>query len=202
MSDISKWTYKVDQDIVPDWYEKDPVRYEEEFRKEVKEWMKDRFQVICGQLCVKVKEDESGTYFKTVDKLFRSEFGKDNNYATSYVREKLGSCDFANALRKEYGDRLVPITLDLRSLDGLDDYGCVEGDILSLMNIDMYRECRKNIPNPDECEWLATPNSTPSGCCSDYVQYAGSDGEVDFDWIRNVREVRPFFILKAERSDA
>lgn len=201
-TNVEKWKYKVDQDILPNWYEKDPERYEEEFRREVKEWMKGKFETICGKLCVKIKEDEKGTYYKTVNKLFSSEFGDDNNYATSYVREKLGKCDFANALRKEYGDRLVPITLDLRSLDGLDDYGCVEGDVLSLMNIDLYRECRKNIPNPDEWEWLSTPDSTPSGYGSGCVRYVDSGGRVGYGWYYDSMAVRPFFILKAERSDA
>lgn len=202
MSDISEWKFKVDQDIVPDWFEEDKERYEEEFRNAVKEWMKDRFQVICGQLCVKIKEDENGTYFQIADKLFSSEFGKDNNYATSYVREKLRECDFANDLRKEYGDRLVPINLSLLSLDGLDDYGNVEGDILSLMNIDLHRECRKNISNPDDWEWLATPDSTPSGYGSGCVQCVCSGGGVFYRWYSNVGAVRPFFILKAERSEA
>lgn len=201
-TDVSEWKFKVDQDIVPSWYEKDPGRYEEEFRKEVNNFMKDKFQVICGQLCVKLKEDENGTYFKTVDKLFTSEFGKSNNYVTSYIREKLLECDFANALKNEYGDRLVPISLNLLSLDGLDDYGIVEGDILSLMNIDLYRECRKNIPNSDEWEWLSTPNSTPSGYGSGFVLYVSSSGSVGYDWCGDVGGVRPFFILKAERSDA
>ena len=26
MTDVKEWIYKVDQDIVPDWYEKDPIR--------------------------------------------------------------------------------------------------------------------------------------------------------------------------------
>lgn len=201
-TDVSEWRFKVDQDIVPSWYKEDPGRYEEEFRKEVKDWMKDKFQVICGQLCVKLKEDEKGTYFKTVDKLFSSKFGENNNYATSCVREKLRDCDFSNALRKEYGDRLVPISLSLLSLDGLDDYGSIDGDILSLMNIDLYRECRKNIINSDEWEWLATPDSTPSGCSSDGAQYVDSCGYVGCNgcsW--NFRAVRPFFILKSERSE-
>ena len=201
-TNVSEWRFKVDQDIVPSWYKKDPGRYEEEFRKEVNDWMKDNFQVICGQLCVKLKEDEKGTYFKTVNKLFTSEFGKDNNYATSYIREKLLECDFANDLRKEYGDRLVPISLSLLSLDGLDDYGTVEGDILSLMNLDLYRECRKNILNSDVLEWLVTPDSTPSGCGSDNVRCVYSDGYVGCGWCDDSEAVRPFFILKAERSDA
>lgn len=195
--DVSKWKFKVDQDIVPDWYEKDPKRYEEEFRNEVKNWMKDKFEIICGKLCVKFKEDENGTYYMTVNKLFRSEFGENNNYEVSIVREKLITSDFAKALKKKFGDRLVPVTTDLLSLDGLDDYGTVSGDILALRTLDLHRECRKNIPNCDNWEWLATPNSTPSGCGSDSVQCVGSGGYVCYVWCDCVGVVRPFFILKA-----
>ena len=202
-TDVSKWRFKVDQDIVPRWYEKDPKRYEEEFRNEVKEWMKDKFETICDKLCVKFKEDKIGTYYMTVNKLFESNFGENNNYEVSYVRKKLIMNDFAKALEKKYGDRLVPIVTDLLSMDGFDDYGVVSGDILALRTFDLNRECRKYIPNPNSSEWLATPDSTPSGYGSDYVQYVNAGGGVDYgdcDW--SGRGVRPFFILKAERSEA
>lgn len=51
-SDISKWTYKVDQDIVPEWYSNDPERYEQEFRDSVKDFMEKILQrnlAIIGQ---------------------------------------------------------------------------------------------------------------------------------------------------------
>lgn len=196
-SDISKWRFKVDQDIVPDWYEEDQERYEEEFRNEVKNWMKNRFKTICGKLCVIIKSDENVTYYMTVDKLFSSDFGKTNNYEVSYVREKLNTSDFANALKQEFGDKLIPISTNLLSIDGLDDYGTVSGDILALRTFDLNRECRKNIPNPDEWEWLATPDSTPSGCGSDDVRYVFSDGDVSYFWCGRSGAVRPFFILKS-----
>ena len=41
MTDVKDWRYRVDQDIVPDWYEKDPKRYEQEFREDVEEYMKE-----------------------------------------------------------------------------------------------------------------------------------------------------------------
>lgn len=169
-TDVSKWEFKVDQDILPDWYEKDSKRYEEEFRKEVSEWMKDKFEMICGRLCVKIKEDETGTYYMTVNNLFTSEFGNTNNYADSYVRRKLKTCEFVSKLKKEYKDKLIPITTNLLSLDGLDDYGTVEGDILAIPILDLYRECRKSIPNSNNWFWLATPDSTPSGYGSDNVR--------------------------------
>ncbi len=200
-TDVSKWKFKVDQDIVPDWYEKDPKRYEEDFRNEVREWMKGKIETICEKLCVKIKEDENGTYYMTVNQLFKSEFGKNNNYGISYAREKLVTSDFAKALQEKFGDRLVPITTNLFSMDGFDDYGVISGDILALRTFDLNRECRKNIPNSDSWEWLATPNSTPSGCGSGGVRCVGSGGDVGCRWCC-VGGVRPFFILKAERSDA
>lgn len=196
-TDVSEWKFKVDQDIVPDWYEEDAGRYEEEFRNEVKSWMNENFKTIGGELCVKIKEDEIGIYYMTVDSLFKSEFGETNNYATSYVREKLVSCDFAKALQKEYGDKLVPITISLLSMDGFDDYGTVEGDILGLRTFDLNRECRKNIPNSDNWEWLSTPNSTPTSCGSVGVRFVDSRGDVSCDWCRDVGGVRPFFVLKS-----
>ena len=196
-ADISKWKYIVDQDITPDWYDKDPERYENEMKETVAEWMKEHFVTICGKSCVKLKEDEKGTYYMLVDVLFKTEFGKDNNYATSEVREKILNSDFAKELQREYGDRLVPITTNLLSYDGFDDYGVVEGDILALRTFDLNRECRKNIPNADNWEWLATPRSTPSGCGSDCVEYVGSSGSVGYDWCDGVEGVRPFFILKS-----
>lgn len=195
--DIKKWKYRVDQDIVPDWYEEDSERYEAEMREAVEDWMKEHFTTICGKSCVKIKEDEKGSYYMLTDTLFTSDFGSDNNYATSIVRKKLQEHEFAKKLQKEYGDKLVPITTNLLSMDGLDDYGIVEGDILSIPTIDLYRECRKNIPNNDTWFWLCTPNSTPSGCSSGGVRFVGSGGGVDCGWFGYCGAVRPFFILKA-----
>lgn len=195
--DVSNWKYRVDQDIVPEWYENDSKRYENEMREAVSDWMKEHFVVICGKFCVKIKEDEKGSYYMLADTLFESSFGSDNNYSTSDVRKKLKECDFAKKLKKEYGNKLVPITTNLLSMDGFDDYGSVDGDILALRTFDLNRECRKNIPNNNKWEWLATPNSTPSGYGSGSVQCVRSDGVVGCNWCDGCRAVRPFFILKA-----
>lgn len=194
--DINKWRYRVDQDIVPDWYEEDAKRYEDEMREAVADWMGKYFKTICGKSCVKIKEDEKGSYYMLADTLFSSSFGRDNNYATSTVRQKLQECDFAKKLQKEYGDNLVPITTNLLSMDGFDDYGTVDGDILALRTFDLNRECRKNIPNNDTWEWLATPNSTPSGCGPGGVRCVDSGGDVDCRWYGCCGAVRPFFILR------
>ena len=196
-SDVKGWKYVVDQDITPDWYNEDPKKHENEFRTAVEEWIKEKFVILCGRAWKPIKTDEKGTYYLLDELLENSEFGKTNNYATSYIREKLNESNLAKELKKEFGDRLVPVTTNLLSLDGLKDYGTVEGDILSIPTIDLYRECRENITNLDSWWWLATPDSTPSGYGDDCVRCVGSGGSVcyyDYDYDRGVR---PVLILKS-----
>lgn len=98
---------------------------------------------------------------------------------------------------------MVSVPLSLTSLDGLDDYGSVEDDTLSLLNLDLYRECRKNIPDLYEWEWLATPNSTPSGDGTFLVQFVFAKGSVCHgEHDLGDGAVRPFFVLKTEHSEA
>lgn len=142
-----------------------------------------------------MKTDETGTYYLMDGSLGKSEFGESNNYADSYVRRNLNNSDLARDLREEFGERLSPIRTNLLSLDGLKDYGEVEGDILAIPTLDLYRECREHILNSDGRWWLATPNSTPSGCSSGCVHYVDVGGDVDYDWCDAFGAVRPFFIL-------
>ena len=196
MSDISKWKYIVDQDVTPDWYEGDPKKYEEMFREEVKVWRDKNIIMICGQPCTKLKEESGNTYYHLCKPLFKSEFGADNNYANSVVRKELVEHEFTLSLQKEYGESLVPVTMDLTALDGLKDYGTVT-DIVGIPGIDLYRECRENVFVGDDWWWLSTPNSTPSGTGSSGVQGVGGDGDVYWCDCDCSRSVRPFFILKS-----
>ena len=195
--DIKNWKYVVDQDVVPEWYETDPKRYEIEMREKVEEWAKKHFDIICGKSCVKIKEDEKGLYYMMTNALFDSKFGDNNNYSVSNIRKELQECDFSKELQQKYGDRIVPITTNLLSMDGLDDYGVVEGDTLAIPTIDLYRECRKNIPCNDKWWWLATPDSTPSGCGSGGVRCVDSCGGVGYVWYGSCGAVRPRFVLKS-----
>ena len=103
----------------------------------------------------------------------------------------------AKELKELFGDKLVPITTDLLSLDGLDDYGKVGGDILAIPTIDLYRKFRKRITKTDKWYWLATPDSTPSGCGSGYVLGVGAGGDVYYCGYGDVGGVRPFFIVQS-----
>lgn len=199
MSDVKKWRYKVDQDIVPDWYEKDPERYEQEFKNAVEKYMEEwrkKFKLICGYYWTSV-QDGDRTYYFMNGILKKSEFGKTNNYAESYVRNNLVNSELAVELKKEFGDKLVPISLDLTSMDGFKDYGTVEGDILAIPNIQLLMKFGESIPLIDNWYWLAIPNQTPARNDSRYVQCVGSGGLVDYCDCGCGRGVRPFFILQS-----
>ena len=199
MTNVKEWRYKVDQDIVPDWYKKDPERYEQDFRSMVEEYMiewKKQFKFICSYYWTSI-EDGDRTYYFMNGILKRSEFGKTNNYVESYVRNDLVNSDLATELKKEFGDKLVPISLDLTSMDGFKDYGIVEGDILAIPNIQLIMKFGEDIPLIDNYYWLANPNQTSKRDDTLYVQYVDSSGYVNCVGCDYVRGVRPFFILKS-----
>lgn len=199
MTNVKEWRYKVDQDIVPDWYKKDPERYEQDFRSMVEEYMiewKKQFKFICGYYWTSI-EDGDRTYYFMNGILKKSEFGKTNNYVESYVRNDLVNSDLATELKKEFGDKLVPISLDLTSIDGFKDYGIVEGDILAIPNIQLIMKFGEDIPLIDNWYWLANPNQTPKRNDAHCVQYVFSNGCVDYGDCDFIRGVRPFFILKS-----
>ena len=56
-TDPDGWKFVVDQDVTPDWYDTDPGKYEEEFRKAVKAWWSEH--VIVDK---KIDELSSGFY--------------------------------------------------------------------------------------------------------------------------------------------
>lgn len=195
---VSKWKYKVDQDIVPEWYEADPERYELEMRKSVGDYMKERLKnVICEYDWTPIKDGQYTYYFMN-GFLFESEFGKTNDYKSSYVREKLSNSDLLAKLKEKFGDKLLPIKLDLTSTDGLKDYGSVEGDLLSIPNIELLMRFGDKIPLIDRWCWLATPNQTPTRNDAACVRCVDSDGGVGCRgcfWGGGA--VRPFYILKS-----
>ncbi len=199
MTDAKEWRYKVDQDIVPDWYEKDPERYEKEFREAVEKHMEDwkkKLKYICGYYWTSVQDGDCTYYFMN-GILKKSEFGKTNNYAESYVRKDLVNSELAEDLKKEFGDKLVPISLDLTSMDGFKDYGTVEGDILAIPNIQLLMKFGESIPLIDNWYWLATPNQTPKRGDALYVRCVRSCGDVVCGVSGYPGGVRPFFILKS-----
>lgn len=195
---VKKWKYRVDQDIIPDWYNKDPGRYEAEMRESVKEYMKNKIKdVICGYDWVPIQDGELTYYFMN-GVMFSTNFGKTNDYRSSCVREKLLSSTLLASLKEKFGDKLLPIKLDLTSMDGLKDYGSVESDLIAIPTIGLLMKYGSEITLTDKGYWLATPNQTLTRNDSSYVRYVCSYGSVNYDdcfW----REcgVRPFFIIRS-----
>ena len=129
------------------------------------------------------------------------EFDSDNNnWKTSSLRERLNNNvdGYLREVEDAFGkDQIVTHTVDLLSLDGLDDYG-TSNDKISLLNIDQYRKYRKILgENMDNWWWLLTPDSTPSGSGSRYVQFVDSDGCVFYGLCGYDGGVRPFFIVQS-----
>ena len=91
-TDVNEWTFRVDQDITPDWYDVDPKRYEDEFRDAVRAYMEQYEKInnvakFAGYYWNPIKRDGNMIYY-LLDGIFaESEFGKNNNYSESYIRE-------------------------------------------------------------------------------------------------------------------
>lgn len=195
--DINIWKYRADQYPLPMWYQKDTEKYEEEFRNAVKNYVEERTVRICNKLWTYVKKGNLIYYF-LYGVLFKTDFGKSNNYAESDVLTKLQNHKLVEELKNEFGDRLVPITTDLTSMDGLKDYGVVEGNTLSLLTCMDLIEFGKHIPSIGTQYWLASPNQTRSHGDSSFIQYVGSNGRVRYEvcgWY--AMGVRPFFTIKS-----
>ena len=151
---------------------------------------------IAGITWSKFAEDENGNAYMLADEaVSESDFGNNNDYRDSKIRKYLAELS-EKIIAEISEDAIVPAEIDLFSHDGLDDYGKIT-DKVSLLTYDMYRNNRKNIKPLDTPWWLATPDSTPSGYGSGYVQYVCSDGCVCYDGYCCDLAVRPFFILKS-----
>lgn len=127
------------------------------------------------------------------------EFGDTNNWAESGLRKFLNNEYLKNISDDFSQDNILDHEVDLLSLDGYDDYGRT-ADKVSVLTIDQYRKYHKFIGNVDRWNWLATPDSTPSGTDASYVQVVGDCGYVGWGYSGDWGGVRPFFLLKSSIS--
>lgn len=197
ISDIDNYIFRVDQDIVPDWYENDKSKYEQEMRDAVKEFLDSNYENICGYYWVSVKRNNK-TYYVMLGNMTVMNFGNSNNYTESDVRKYLVDSELLKKLKDKFSNKLLPIELDLTSMDGFKDYGSISEDYLSIMNIDILRDLGEKLPLTEKTYWLATPNQTPKRQDASYVQFVDSDGRVSY-YVCFWREygVRPFFITES-----
>lgn len=195
---IEKWNYNVDQDITPDWYDEDPTRYENEFRVAVDTWIKENlnFKKEFGKAWT-VFEDNGLEYHVLYGTLFNSEFGATNDYRESFIRKKLDESELKTQIEDTYKERIVPVSVNLTSMDGFKEYGKVS-DTLGIFDIPFLMKYGENIPFIENPVWTATPNQTKKRRDTRYVQIVDSDGCVNYcDCGWDGGGVRPFFILKS-----
>lgn len=198
-ADISEWKYNVDQDIVPDWFDLDREKYEQSFREDVKDWLEKNLSIeyVCGKSWTYVNDGEY-TYHFMYGSLFNNRFGNNNNYVESDVREKLVNGDLVKELEAFYGDKLLPITLDLTALNGSKEYGVISGDKLAVPTLDIIRKFKENIPLMNGWYWTSTPNGTKQTGDASCVQVVDGGGGVGYNgcgWCSG--SVRPFYITKS-----
>ena len=201
VKDISEWQYKVDQDIVPDWYENDRKKYEDDFRAMVEEWVSKNmnFVEICGRAWTPVVDGEY-TYYYMYGMETSMRFGDTNDYKKSDVRKDLNNSDLLKELKEKFKDDLVQIHLDLTAMDGMKDYGSLDEDLIGIPTIGLLMKHGDQIPLVGNWYWLATPNQTPTRNDSSFVQFVSSNGRVGCNGCRYDGGVRPFFILKSSIS--
>lgn len=144
-------------------------------------------------------EDERTAILKK-DLLEEMQFGSTNDWRDSYIRQELNST-YLRSLEEKFGEgNVITHTVDLLSMDGLDDYGKCQ-DKVSIMTADGYKKYRREIDKATDGPiggwwWICTPDSTPSGVGSSYVRIVNSSGAL-FNGTASsgYNAVRPFFIL-------
>ena len=122
-----------------------------------------------------------------------SRFGESADWKSSFIRRDLNGRYYQRLAAIVGDNNIIPMTRDLTSLDGLDDYGsCI--DNVSLMTVHEYAKYHRILGFASYPRWqyLITPFSTPSNeytrnvCCVNYF------GAVDWCGCDNDFGVRPF----------
>lgn len=101
-----------------------------------------------------------------------------NDWKKSSLRKYLNG-EYLDKLADAIGrENLLAFLRDLRSEDGLKDYGKCE-DTVSLISTDEYRQYRKYISNKDNWWWTLTAYSTPNSGHSHNARDAYADGSLN-----------------------
>lgn len=167
-------------------------------QKQAKDLQMKENITVAGITWSKFAEDsERNAYMLADEAIYNMEFGENNDWRVSPIKRKLNEELYQKVISELGADALVTIQTDLFSHDGLKDYGICE-DMFSLLTYDLYRNNREDIKCLDEYWWTCTPDSTPSGNNSHFIQCVDSYGRVGCINCDYNRGVRPFFILKSD----
>lgn len=157
----------------------------------------DTFKIGNVEFLVLEQEGETTAAIKKNLLVADMEFGDNNNYAESPIRE---TCEeFAVGIAGEIGaENLLEHTVDLTANDGLKDYGEVKARA-SLLTADRYRKYVQILDTTkmDDYWWLATPWSTPSHGIEYAVLCVSPSGFICNNFYNDSSGVRPFCIFKS-----
>lgn len=100
-----------------------------------------------------------------------------NDWKKSSLRKYLNG-EYLDKLADTIGrENILAFLRDLRSEDGLKDYGKCE-DTVSLISTDEYRQYREHISNKDDWWWTLTAYSTPYSGNSHSARIVHADGSL------------------------
>ena len=156
---------------------------------------------VAGIEFIKFADQNGQTVVVAKDVLFSSEFGKNNNFATSDVKYKLEK-KILSKLEKAIGsENIIEHEVDLLSLDGDDKWGKIKCKI-SIPTFDFYRANVKMFDKykPDKWWWLATPDTTSAHYNDNWIRCVAPAGGIDSDCYFNDNGVRPFLIFNSSIS--
>ena len=151
---------------------------------------------------IKFVEENGNTIAVAKDAVFEAQFGYNNNFAESRVKQRLET-EILPKIEKEIGaENIVEHDIDLLSLDGDDKWG-KEKCKISIPTFDFYRH---NVSIFDKYKlgkwwWLATPDTTEKHYNDNWVLCVSPRGDIrGNDSLYFSRGVRPFIIFVSSIS--
>ena len=154
---------------------------------------------IAGIEFIKFNDENGKTAAVSKDVLFKSDFGKNNNFAESSVLRKLEQ-EVLPKIAAEIGEEnICEFETDLISLDGSKKHGKIRSKV-SLPTFDFYRN---NVEIFDKYKldcwwWISTPDTTSDHLSDDWIVCVSPLGNIYDDFYRfNNYGVRPFCIFKS-----
>ncbi len=145
--------------------------------------------------------EEEALFILALKSQGRSQFGNDNNYTNSDLRDAV--CDWLDTLAN-IGvdiDAIKPRMLDLTTLDGYKGYGSLEVKAAPL-TMDEARKYAEVIPDCDEATWLSTGWGGPEHFGSTYALYVSTNGVWGHSHCSNSYGVRPALVISSSLLDS
>ena len=157
---------------------------------------------IAGVKFIKFFNKDGITTAVAKDSLATCDFGKNNNFAESTIKQMLEK-DFLPKIENEIGvENIVEHEVDLLSLDGSTKWGKVNCKV-SLPTFDFYRQNVKVFDKHklNDWWWTCTPDSTSEHCHDNWIVCVSPFGFIyNFSCYYDYYGVRPFLTFVSSIS--